>query len=175
MTTQNISVLQWWCERRNLWGCVHILTLVLERGPDSLVDGVLDICRRVDEVEILAASLADNTRVALVDVQVGRDVLPELLENERAAGKVQGSEVWAGDCLTDDLLCGSWHELNHAGRDAGFCKDLVHDVVGVERCWGGLPEDSIAHQSRSCHTTSENTTNHGGMMTDLQTGFHQWR
>ena len=37
--------------------------------------------------------LANNPRVALVHIEIGSDVLPQLLEHERAPGEVQRGEV----------------------------------------------------------------------------------
>ena len=88
-------------------------TLILKCSANGLIDGVLDLRRGVDQVEVLATcysvsqnkltakrsllhdhtGLAHNSRVALVYVDVGRDVLPQLLEHKGAASEVQGGEA----------------------------------------------------------------------------------
>ena len=130
-----------------------MLTLVLKRSTDGLVHGVLDLCRGVDQVEVLATcsfidqnklttkrsllydrtGLAHNTRIALVYVDIGGNLLPQLLEYEGAAGEVKGREVGACDRLTNDLLGGARDELDDTWRHTGLLEDLVDDVVGVGR------------------------------------------
>ena len=91
---------------------------------------------------------AHDAWIASVLVEVRRDVLPELLEDESAAGEVEGREVGASDRLTDNLLGNTGNELDHTRRHTSFFKHLVHEVVGVRRHGRGLPDDGVADQRR---------------------------
>ena len=83
-----------------------VRTLVLERAAYTLHDRVRDIRRRVDKVEVLATGLTNETRIALVVVDVRGDILPELLEDEGATSEVECCEAWVRDDLRDDF--GGW-------------------------------------------------------------------
>lgn len=78
-------------------------TLVLKRAADALHHRVRDIRRRVDEVEVLATSLTNEARIALVVVDVCSDILPQLLEDKGATSEVECSEAWVRDDLRDDF------------------------------------------------------------------------
>jgi hypothetical protein len=58
-----------------------LLTRVLESGSDRLGDGVLDVGRLVDQVEVLSTGLTDDSGVRSIEVDVVGDLLPEALEN----------------------------------------------------------------------------------------------
>ena len=127
-------------------------TLVLKCSANGLVNGVLDLCRRVDQVEVLATcslidqnklttnrsllydrtGLAHNTRIALVYVDIGGNLLPQLLEYEGAAGEVESRKVRVGNGLADDFLCDTRNELNDTWWNTGLGEDLIHEVVGVD-------------------------------------------
>ena len=129
-----------------------MLTLVLKRSTDGLVHGVLDLCRGVDQVEVLATcsfidqnklttnrsllydrtGLAHNTRIALVYVDIGGNLFPQLLEYEGAAGEVERGEAGVRDRLTDDGFGGSGDELDHAWWYACFGEDAEDEVVRVD-------------------------------------------
>lgn len=98
----------------------------------------------MDNVEVLPARLAHDPRVPLVHIEVGRDVLPQLLEDEGAACEVEGSEVAVVDGLSDDLGRGSGGELNNTRGDAGLGEDLVDDVVRVGSSGRGFPDDYVS-------------------------------
>lgn len=130
-------------------------TLVLESTTHTLQCSVLDISRGMNDVEILSAlasirscksetnimhtCFSNNSRISLVILQIQGNVLPKLFEDVRASSKVQSSKIRAGNRLSDHLSWRAWYELDDARRDASFCEDLVHDVVGVCGCWGGFP------------------------------------
>ena len=127
-------------------------TLVLKCSANGLVNGVLDLCRGVDQVEVLATcsfidqnklttkrsllydrtGLAHNTRIALVYVDIGGNLLPQLLEYEGAAGEVKGREVGACDRLTNDLFGGAGDELDDSRRYPSLGENLVDDVIRVD-------------------------------------------
>lgn len=98
----------------------------------------------MDNVEVLPAGLAHNPRVPLVHVEVGRDILPQLLEDEGAACEVEGGEVAVVDGLSDDFCGGSGRELDDTRRDTGLGEDLVDDIVRVGSCRRGFPDDYVS-------------------------------
>ncbi|KAI3479488.1 hypothetical protein L1887_58446 [Cichorium endivia] len=131
-----------------------LLALVLEGGADGLGDGGVDVGRLVDHVEVLAAGLADEARVAAVLVEVVADLLPELAEDVGGAGEVEAGELAVVDGGADDLLGGAGDELDDAVRETGLAEDLVGDVVRVDRHGRGLPDDDVAdHGGRADEVT----------------------
>lgn len=80
-----------------------LLTLVLERRADGLNDARADVGSRVVQVEVFAARLADDPRVALVNVEILRNVLPQLAEDLSGSGKVKTSKVPVVNALLDDV------------------------------------------------------------------------
>lgn len=110
-------------------------TLVLECASYALHNRVLQLRRLMNDMEVLSTSLTNKTWVALVYVDVSGDVLPEFLEDECAAGKVEGGEAGVGDDLRADLFRRAGDELDNTRWHAGLLEDLVDDVVGVGRCW----------------------------------------
>ena len=103
---------------------------------------------RPERCEALHTGLADDTGVALVLVKVGGNVLPQFLEDKRAAGEMKPSEARVVDRLRDDRCWGAWDELNDTGRDTGFNKDLVNNIVGVSCGGGWFPDNHVANESR---------------------------
>jgi len=128
-------------------------TLVFEGGANSLENGVFDVCRRVNDVEVFATwkggskltrhpiatpcpvrtSLSDDSRITLVDIEVLGDILPQLFEDSGTPGEVKSSEERVGDGLSNDVRGGAGDELNHTRRDTGLLQQLVHDIVRVRR------------------------------------------
>ena len=82
-------------------------------------------------MEVLSTSLANNTRVALVVIQVRSDILPKLLEDESASGEVKGSEFGVSDHLGNNFSGRTRDELKDTSRETSFLEDLVDEVVGV--------------------------------------------
>jgi hypothetical protein len=96
-----------------------------------LDDRIPDLGRLVDNVEVLPAGLAHNPWVPFVHIEVGRDVLPQLLEDKGAASEVESREVGVVDGLCDYFGRGSGGKLDDTRGDAGLGEDLVDNVVGV--------------------------------------------
>ena len=113
-------------------GGAAFLTLVFEGAADGVDDGVVRVRARVDEVEVLAAGLAHDARVASVRAVgdfVG-DGAVEAAEDGGAAGVVQTGEVAMGERDGSDLLSISGDELDDVGGETGFEENLVDDGVG---------------------------------------------
>ena len=91
-------------------------------------------------------SLANDAWIALILIDVCGDVLPQLLEHERAPSEMQRSKVAMRDCLRDNLWGRAWHKLYNSGRHASLGEDLVNEVVGIRRCGRGLPNDDVANE-----------------------------
>lgn len=73
--------------------------------------------------------LADDAWIALIFVDICSDVLPQLLEHERAPSEVQRSKLAMRDRLRDDFWRRARHELDDPGGYASLGKNLVHEVV----------------------------------------------
>jgi hypothetical protein len=129
-------------------------TLVLKRRAHSLHHRIPNLSRLVNQMKVLPPRLAHDARVRPIRVQVARNVLPQLLEHGRAAGKVQRREAAVRESLRDDFFCGPRDELDDARGYASFFEDLVDDVVGVYGPWGGLPYHDVAHERWSCNPPS---------------------
>lgn len=69
----------------------------------------------MDQMEVLPSGLAHDSWIALVVVDVGCNVLPQLLKHKGRAGEVQCSEIGMGDALGDDFWRRTWNELDDAG------------------------------------------------------------
>jgi hypothetical protein len=123
-------------------------------------------------------SLANDAWIAPIIVDVGGDVLPQLLENERASGKVQRGELAVRDGLRDHFQWRSRHELDGAWGNAGFGEDLVYDVIRIRCCGRGLPDDDIANQSR-CYIGNKRERSEGQGWrigdSDRREDYRQWR
>lgn len=76
-------------------------------------------------------SLANDTRIALVSIQVHSNIPPQTLEYSRAAGEMKAGKFAMCDSLFDDLRRGSGDELDDGGRETSFEEDLVRKVIGV--------------------------------------------
>ena len=133
-----------------------LLALVLERGADALRHHRIHVRRGVHKVEVLATRLADNAGVALVQVEVVRDLLPERAEHEGRAGKVQTRKVAVVDRRVRHRRRIAGDELDHTVRHAGLLEDLEHDVVRVDGHRRRLPHDDIADQRRRHHQVASN-------------------
>jgi hypothetical protein len=90
-------------------------------------------------------SLSNNPRITLIRVQVGRNVLPQLLKNEGASREMQRGKARMGNSLCDDLRGGSGHELDDARGQTGFLENFIHNVVRVRRHGRRLPDHDISH------------------------------
>ncbi len=127
-------------------------TLVLESPAHSLHHSILQLSRLMNQVEVLSTCLTNQPRIALVNVDVRRDIFPELLEDERTACEVQRGKAWVGDHLRDDLGWRTGDELDNTGWYTCLFKNLVNDVIGVGCCRRRFPDDSVANKGGCCAT-----------------------
>lgn len=129
-------------------GGAALLALVLERAADGVEDGVFNVGRRMDQVEVLAARLADDARVGFVSAlgDAGADLPVQLAEDGRAAGVVERGEVFVGEDLARDELGVAGHELDDVLRQAGLDQDVVEKPVGGDGVVAGLPDDDVAQE-----------------------------
>lgn len=135
-----------------------LLSLVLEGSADRLEDGLLEVGRRVDEVEVLSTSLTDDSGVAGVVVNVVDDLLPQGSEDEGATSEVESSELSVLNAGLDNLDGRSRDELDDTGRDTGLGQDLVNDVVGVGSHGRRLPDNNVSDEGWG---TTQVTSNGG--------------
>lgn len=113
-------------------GCgAAFLAGVLEGAADGVDDGVLEIGGFVDQVEVLAACFADNTRVSAVcgvsDALAYFTV--EGAEDSRTAGVVERGELGVGE---DDAGYGfrvAGHKLDDVRGQPSFQENVIEDVV----------------------------------------------
>lgn len=91
-------------------------------------------------------SLADDSWVAPVVINVRGDIFPQFLEDERASGKVQCRKEGMLDRLCHYLWRRSRHELDNTGWHPSLLENLVYQVIGVGRSWRRLPHDNIAYE-----------------------------
>lgn len=135
----------------NTGGGRALLALVLESTTDGVVDGAGDIRGVVDEMEVLAAGLADHTRELAVGL-VG-DALANLAvdatENVGRSDEVQASKVAVREGHAGDLFGITRHKLHNIRRQASLEQNLVNEGARVDAGWRGLPHDDVTHQSRS--------------------------
>lgn len=135
----------------NTGGGRALLALVLESTTDGVVDGAGNIRGVVDEMEVLAAGLADHTRELAVGL-VG-DALANLAvdatENVGRSDEVQASKVAVREGHAGDLFGITRHKLHNIRRQASLEQNLVNEGARVDAGWRGLPHDDVTHQSRS--------------------------
>jgi hypothetical protein len=89
----------------------------------------------MDDMEVLTPSFAHNARITFEDVEIVCDVPPQLFEDRCASGEVQRRKIRVRDGLSDDLRRRSRNKLDNPGRYAGFCEDLVDEIVGICCRW----------------------------------------
>lgn len=85
-----------------------------------------------------------NTRIRTVHIQVQRNLLPQVLEHVRAAGKMQTSKVLTLEARANEFGRGTRYKLDDAGRQTCLDEDLVDEVIGVGRRWRRLPDDHVS-------------------------------
>lgn len=128
-----------------------LLALVLKGTADSLDSSVLDISRWVNQVEILAASLAHDPGVRPVSA-LGNALANgaiELSEHGGAAGVVQSCKLLVLQDRLGNLDGVAGHELDHVLGQARLEKDVVDQPVGRNGKVTGLPDHHVAHEGRS--------------------------
>lgn len=139
-------------------GGAALLALVLERAADGLDGGIVHVGAGVDQMEVLAARLAYNARVAAVAALGGAltDGAVQLAEDGGAARVVQGGELLVGQHGLGDLLGRAGDELDHVLGQAGLDQDLVQQPVGGNGRVGRLPDNDVAEQGGGARQVSGN-------------------
>ena len=96
--------------------------------------------------EVLAAGLADNLRVGLVDIDILADGFPEALEGAGTSGEVNTCEVLVGESHLADEGPAAGQEIHHAVGQTGFLVNLHQQVVAQHSRGRGLPDADVPHQ-----------------------------
>lgn len=138
-------------------GGTALLALEFKGTADGLDDGVTDICRLVDEMEVLSTGLTNDARVAAV-LAIGDavgDLSIEAAEDPGATGEVKSSEIGVVEHGVGDFFGLAGNELDDILGEAGLKEDLVDQPVGGNGRRRRLPDDNVAHQGGS---TSQVTT-----------------
>lgn len=139
-------------------GSAALLALVLKGTTDSLLGGVVDVGRGVNQMEVLSSSLSDHAGVASVST-VGdalADGAVELAEDGGAAGVVKGSKLLVLEDDLGDLNGVTRNELDNVLGEAGLKEDLVDEPVGSNSEITGLPDNDVAEQSRGTRQVTSN-------------------
>jgi hypothetical protein len=128
-----------------------LLSLVLKGTTDGTDDGSADVGGRVDELEVLATSLTDDTGVGEVLVDVVADLLPEVLEDVGRTGEVETSEHAVGEDLVDEgdggVAVGAGEELDDVLGETSLVEDLENEPRGVGSSGRGLPDEDVSDES----------------------------
>ncbi|KAL2288242.1 hypothetical protein FJTKL_04315 [Diaporthe vaccinii] len=131
-------------------GRAAFLALELECTAHCLDGSVVNVRRGVDDVEVLAASLAHNARVAHV-ASLGNalaNLAVQLAEHGSAARVVESGELLVAQHDLGDLLRLTWDELDHVLGQACLDEDLVEEPVGSDGVVGRLPHNHVSKQGR---------------------------
>lgn len=125
-----------------------LLALVLESAADGVVDGVLDVGGRVDEVEVLSAGLADDTGELAVSLFANAlaDSGVQRAEDVGRPDKVEAGEFAVVKDNVGHFLGVTRDELNDVGGQTSLQEDVVEDLAGVDVAGRRLPDDNVAHQ-----------------------------
>ena len=128
-----------------------LLALVLEGTADSLLNGVVDVSGRVNQVEVLAASLADNSGVVAVSTLADAvaNSLIQLSEYGSATSVVKSSKFLVLEDDLGDFDGVTGHELDHILGKTSLEQDLVNEPVGGNGKITRLPDNNVTQQSRS--------------------------
>jgi len=127
-----------------------LLALEFEGTADCVDDGVVDVGRLVDQVEVLATGLTDDAWVAL-ELALGDavgDLAVQRAEDSSGTGVVESRELRVGHDSLGDLNGIARHELDDVRGKASLKEDLVQEPVGSHGARAGLPDNDIAHQRR---------------------------
>lgn len=128
-----------------------LLALVLEGAADGVVDGGRDVGAAVEQVEVLAAGLADDAGELAVGLLADAlaDAGVDGAEDVGRADEVEAGEVLVREHDVGDLVGVAGDELDDVRRQARLEQDLVDDGAGVDVVLGRLPQDDVAHQRRA--------------------------
>lgn len=127
-----------------------LLALELESTTDGLLDSVINLSGRVDQVEVLATSLTNDTRVTSVSAlsDTLTDGAVELTENASAASVVEGSKLLVLKDNLGDVDGVTRDELDNVLGETSLNQDLVDEPVGGNGKVTGLPDNDVTEKSR---------------------------
>ena len=98
------------------------------------------------EDEVLAARLADESRIADVAVEIGAGLHPKTLERGRGAGEVDAGEVARLRGHLADEGAAAGQEVDDAVGQSGLAVELHQVVVGEQGRGRRFPDGHVAHQ-----------------------------
>jgi hypothetical protein len=127
-------------------GSRALLALVLERAPDERGDERVRLGAGVRDDEVLAAGLADQSRVRPVSGEVLPDGPPQRLERLGGAGEMDAGQVGVGERHLGHGDAVAGHHVDDTGRQAGRVEEPHREVRGELLGRRGLPHHGVAHQ-----------------------------
>jgi hypothetical protein len=127
-----------------------LLALELESTTDGLLDSIINLCGRVNQVEVFATSLTNDTGVASVSAlsDTLTDGAVELTENAGAASVVEGSKLLVLKDNLGDVDGVTRDKLDNVLREASLNQDLVDEPIGGNGKVTGLPDNNVTKKSR---------------------------
>ena len=125
-----------------------LLPLVVEGAANQRGAQHIRPRRGVRDHEVLAAGLADQPRIAVVAVDIGADLLPQVLEGGRRSGEVDAGQPRVGQRHVGNREAVAGDQVDHPGRQPRGLEQL-HRQVGRQGLRDRrLPHDGVAHQRR---------------------------
>jgi len=139
-------------------GGTTLLALELESTTDGLLDSVVNLSSRVDQVEVFATSLTNDTGVAAVSALSNTltDGAVELTEDAGAASVVEGSELPVLENNLGDVDGVTRDELDNVLGETSLDQDLVDEPVGGNGEVTGLPDNNVTEESRGTGQVTSN-------------------
>src|SRR5450756_129671 len=102
----------------------------------------------MDEMEVLAPSLTNDSRQALVSAfrdTIGNSTI-KLPEYSGAASVVKSSKFLVGENDLGDFFRVAWNKLNNVLWQTSLQQNIIKKPVRRNRRVGWLPYDNISHQ-----------------------------
>jgi hypothetical protein len=139
-------------------GGTTLLALELESTTDGLLDSIVNLSGRVNQVEVLATSLTNDTGVTSVSAlsDTLADSAVELTENAGAASVVEGSKLLVLEDNLGDVDRVTRDELDNVLGETGLNQDLVDEPVGGNGEVTGLPDNDVTEKSRGTRQVTSN-------------------
>ena len=126
--------------------CRALLTLELEGATHNGGSHLVGVGALVYHDEVLAACLADNLRVGLVDIDVLADGFPEAFESAGGTSEVDTREVLVGESHLADEGATARKEVHHAVGQACLLVDLHQQIIAQHSRGRRLPDTYVTHQ-----------------------------
>ena len=128
----------------------------------------------MNDMEVLPPCFTYDPRISTIFIYICGDVLPKLLENERASREMQCRKTGVIDALADDLRRRARNELDDPGRNTGLCKDPIDQVIGVCSCGRWFPHHRVSDKSR-CYCDVSSTVVANRTRAYPREDYHQWQ